>query len=257
MKFAILTTTHKRPELLLRAIKSVQSQTYNDYTHYIVNDSPDCKYGETINSTIENDARIIYTTNAVNLGKNTSLNKVLNKLTADNFDGYIVYLDDDDWLASDCLENFKKNIEKYKAYSWFVSNRVLDTGESLTRNNTRRKGISYFFDYLLFKTFSGDATHCINFSACNSARFPSTIKNGEEWYYFLHVSKKCRDFLYIAEAGTYTEGYSINGQNAAMQSVYSYNTITLFKEKQTMTSLVYLSMRAVRVLFTKRKKFNI
>jgi glycosyltransferase involved in cell wall biosynthesis len=250
MKFAILTTTHQRPELLLRAIESVQNQTYADYAHYIVNDSPEYDYSE-VEQVIAKDQKIVYIKNTQNSGKNASLNTILTELQKSTFAGYIVYLDDDDWLATDCLSDFESAIKAQPATKWFVSDRAFVSGKSITTNKMGSNTISYFTDYLLFKKFRGDATHCINFPSTAFARFPIHIPNGEEWYYFLWVSKVCQKFVYIQSIGTYTNGYSADGQNAAMQKNYKRNTLLLFRERQTSQTCTYLCVRFVKTLFAK------
>lgn len=250
MRFAILTTTHKRPTELLRAIESVRNQKYTEYIHYIVNDSPLCDYSE-VEQAIAQDSKIVYTKNTENRGKNASLNTLLIELQKSTFDGYIVYLDDDDWLAPDCLSDFESAIKTAPDTKWFVSDRTLASGESLTINKTGADTISYFADYLLFKRFTGDATHCINFPSTRSARFPTHIKNGEEWYYFLWVSKACNTFMHTQSVGTYTNGYDASGQNSAMQKNYKVNTRLLFTEKQTIQTFIYLCLRSIRILFNR------
>ena len=250
MKFAILTTTHKRPTELQRALDSARSQSFTDYVHYIVNDSPEHDYSE-VEKNIISDPKIIYTKNTENIGKNASLNKLLGLLAQKWFSGHVVYLDDDDWFAPECLEDFKSEIEKNPNCFWFVSNRVLLEGESLTKNNTGKKFISYFYDYLLSKKFTGDATHCIKFSTVSKTHYPKHIKNGEEWYYFLSISKDYKKFLHIDKPGTYTRGYSTNGQNAVMKQNYRGNTPALFKEVLSPAIFVYLILRTLTLLFKK------
>jgi glycosyltransferase involved in cell wall biosynthesis len=258
MQFAILTTTHKRPAELLRAIVSVQNQKYTEYIQYIVNDSPEYDYSE-VEQVITSDSKIVYTKNTENIGKNASLNSILQTLRSTDFNGYIVYLDDDDWLTPNCLQDFTAAITKNKTESassqWFVSNRSLESDTSLTQNNTGKQRISYFFDYLLFKRLKGDATHCIVFSPAHlgshSAHFPITIKNGEEWYYFLQLARKYESFVYINQIGTYTNGYQPDGQNAAMQVNYKQNTLRLWREQQSLLISVYLLLRLIKTLFRK------
>ena len=250
MKFAVLTTTHKRPTKLLRTITSVRAQSYGEYTHYIVNDSPDYDYSE-IEKIAAEDSNIVYTKNSANIGKNASLNNLLERLAGEDFNGFVVYLDDDDWLTETCLADFKSAIEGNPAKNWFVSNRSLESGESLTVNKTKKTELSYFTDYLFFKRFSGDATHCIKSSQALKGHYPNHIKNGEEWYYFLLVSKYNKVFLYINKNSTYTDGYSEDGLNTYMKKKYYANTKLLFKEKLSVSVVLYLCFRCILVL--KRK----
>jgi hypothetical protein len=64
---------------------------------------------------------------------------------------------------------------------------------------------------LIHRTFTGDTTHCINFQIANNFLFPTRIKNAEEWLYFAQLSIAQGSFKYIPVAGTYSEGYAIDG----------------------------------------------
>jgi glycosyltransferase involved in cell wall biosynthesis len=254
MQFAILTTTHKRPAELLRAILSVQAQSLTSYTHYIVNDSPEYDYSE-VEQTILADSNIVYSKNVKNIGKNASLNSILQTLRSTDFRGYIIYLDDDDWLAPSCLADFAQAISENSSAGWLVSNRALENGISLTQNTTGRQRISYFFDYLLLKRFRGDATHCIAFTSARAgiypAQFPSSVANGEEWYYFLGVARSCGTFVYTNQIGTYTTGYDIGGLTSTTGSSYKQNTLRLLSERQTPSSAIYLLVRLCHSVFRK------
>jgi glycosyltransferase involved in cell wall biosynthesis len=258
MQFAILTTTHKRPSELLRAILSVQAQSLTSYTHYIVNDSPEYDYSEieqTILADSNADSNIVYSKNVKNIGKNASLNSILQTLGSTDFNGYIVYLDDDDWLAPNCLADFTQTISENSSAGWLVSNRALENGISLTQNTTGRQRISYFFDYLLFKRFRGDATHCIAFAPAHAgshpAQFPSTVANGEEWYYFLGVARSYGTFVYTNQIGTYTTGYDAGGLTSTIESSYKQNALRLLSERQTPSSFIYLLLRLCHSVFIK------
>jgi glycosyltransferase involved in cell wall biosynthesis len=226
MRFAILTTTYKRPIELVRAIQSVRSQTHSDYIHYIVNDSPSEDYTEAEKEIIH-DSRIVYLKNENNIGKNKSLNIVLEKLRNEQFSGYLVFLDDDDWLSPECLSDFKDVIEMHKESQWFISNRVFENGESITKSSIQKNKVKYLRDYLVLKRFDGDATHCISSKIALLFDFPKTVKNGEEWVYFSHIAKMSPYFIYSNKPGTITQGYDSEGVSSTYTPKISSG---LFKE---------------------------
>lgn len=110
MKFSIVITTHNRQKLLRRAIESALAQTIHCSVIVVDDCSSDgtqayleekCK---TLVST--GDHRLIYHRNSTNLGHSASVNIGV-KLAEGN---WIKLLDDDDYLAANCLEEMRKAI---------------------------------------------------------------------------------------------------------------------------------------------------
>ena len=237
MKFSIITPTYQRPDKLIRALKSVLDQNFNDWEMIIVNDSPDFDYNlfniflEKNKERINN--RVRYFINDKNKGVNYSRNFALDKI--DKNTDYFTFLDDDDWLNQQTLLKAKEIIEKYPNKDWYVSNRAFSDGRSLTKNNILKESIDYLWDYLITKRFKGDATHFISTKYKNK-RF-SSIKNAEEWFFFIQLSK-C--FLYYNFNSSFTEGYDSTGLNNSIKKKKRLkNTFTLFKESVKYNLLNY------------------
>lgn len=245
MEFRILTTTHKRPELLRRAVESVSSQEYKNYKHIIVNDSPEYDYSD-IETALEKDPNIIYFKNKENIGKNASLNFVLDYLEKETFNGYIIFLDDDDWFSENALQELENHLEKNKV-DWLVTERLV--GDTSPLRAPERK-YDYFKDYLLGKKIVGDKTHIINMRSIASARFSKKVKNGEEWFFFIGLSSL---FEYENFKTTLSEGYMDTGLNKANQDNYIKNTFALMSEIKSIKMFVYLLLRVISIpkkLFT-------
>lgn len=92
----ILMPTYNRPQLLIKAIESIQNQTFSDWRLLVLNDG-----GESVCDLIKDlgDARIDYLELAHG-GKS----KALNRGIADTNEPYIGYLDDDDIYYPQHLE---------------------------------------------------------------------------------------------------------------------------------------------------------
>jgi glycosyltransferase involved in cell wall biosynthesis len=246
MEFRILTTTHKRPELLKRAVLSVSEQEYKNYKHIIVNDSPEYDYSD-IETALEKDPNIIYFKNKENIGKNASLNFALDYLEKESFDGYIIFLDDDDWLSECALKELANHLEKNNV-GWLVTERVVG---NTSPPRAPEKGYNYFKDYLLGKKIVGDKTHIINIKNIAGSRFSKKIKNGEEWFFFIGIPSV---FEYKNFNTTLSDGYMDTGLNNAVQDNYIKNTFALIPEIKSLKMLVYLLLR---VLLIPKKIFNI
>ncbi len=108
MVTVVITTCKRKPEILHRAIKSVEGQTYTNWELIVVDDSPPDwpqrhEVGRTVRSIFSNN-RIVYIENKSNSGACYSRNEGLKLANGE----YIAYLDDDDeWLP----EKLQKQVE--------------------------------------------------------------------------------------------------------------------------------------------------
>jgi glycosyltransferase involved in cell wall biosynthesis len=207
MKFSIITPTYKRATELRRAVDSVCNQTLTNWEMIIVNDSPDdTSYAQF--ESAELDHRVKYFKNNKNMGVNFSRNFALNNISIDST--HVILLDDDDWLSIDTLSHFENLQNKHRDCKWLVSDRVTDTGKSLTHAPKNNSLYSYAYDYLLLKNFRGDATHCIDKNEITNIRFSTSIKQGEEWTFFYELGLRNK-FLYNSFGATISAGYDAQG----------------------------------------------
>jgi glycosyltransferase involved in cell wall biosynthesis len=217
MKFNIITPTHKRKDKLERAVQSVLAQTYKDWELIIINDSPhDESYKEFASSI--NDARIHYHVNPKNEGVNKSRNHALDKLSADS--KWVLFLDDDDYLAPDTLATFSNLILLDKNTKWYMTNRAYKNGKPVTITPEPDAHFTYAWSYLILKRIKGDATHCIETKLITHihARFSQYVKQGEEWLFFYQIGLYTKLF-YHDHNSTITDGYDgVGGLNFRKRS---------------------------------------
>lgn len=110
MKFSVVITTYNRLDLLRRAIDSALGQTIP--CEVVVAD--DCSSDDTQDYILSlcdqlhqsGDFRLIYHRNSINLGHAAAVNAGVGKSSGD----WIKFLDDDDYLAANCLEEMAKAI---------------------------------------------------------------------------------------------------------------------------------------------------
>lgn len=251
MRFSIITPTYKRADLLVRAMQSVQAQTHKDWELIIVNDSPSDSSYTPIAASI-NDARIRYLVNTTNSGVNFSRNRALDNVSANS--AWVIFLDDDDYLAPDALKNFHDLITQNPNYSWFVTNRAFKDGTPLTKIPKSNQVYSYIWNYLILRTIRGDVTHCIRTSTLHRTRFPKHTKQGEEWFFFYQLGLHTKLF-YSDHNSTITDGYEETGLNFRKRDrAQQLEMIFLFFFEATRLGfayrpsfLIYTAMRALRV----------
>lgn len=109
---SVILPTYNRERYIKRAIKSILSQTYQNFELIIVDDSSTDKTPELVSGFSKKDSRIRVVTNKINLG----LVKTLNRGIRNARGKYIARLDDDDnWCDSKKLQKqvdfLEKNIE--------------------------------------------------------------------------------------------------------------------------------------------------
>lgn len=112
---SVIITTYKRPEFLVRAIKSVKVQTYSNFEILIVDDNnPDTEYRketEELMSEFENDNQIKYIKHAKNMNgaaaRNTGIRNAKGK--------YVTFLDDDDVYLPEKITKQVDFLEKNKS----------------------------------------------------------------------------------------------------------------------------------------------
>ncbi|MEN9880942.1 MAG: hypothetical protein RLZZ308_125 [Candidatus Parcubacteria bacterium] len=250
MRFSIITPTHKRRDSLERAIQSVLAQTYTNWEMVIVNDSPT---DPTYQNFVINDPRIHYHKNEINRGVNYSRNYALDHVSTES--NWIIFLDDDDYFAPDTLQTFHTLILTHAKQRWFVTNRALKNGTSLTQFGDDEKTYSYMWPYLISKKLKGDATHCIetNLITHNKITFSTMVKQAEEWFFFYQVGLHT-DMYYFDHNSTISDGYDTqSGLNFRKQQLDKYYTslITIFyeiKSKKILSPfvLIYFLLRIIR-----------
>ncbi len=255
MKYSIITSGYNEPALLKKCMKSVLAQSYDNFEHIIINDSPDYDYSSFDNyqNTLSEPEKlkVKYFVNKKNIGNNASKEFAFTKVSSDS--EYIIFLDHDDWLYPNALEEINKILagedkikKETKVIQWLVTNRSVQ-GKSLTKNNTNKNTINYFWDYLILKKFSGDATHTIKTSLAKKAVFSKNIKNGEEWYYFIQLQN---NFSYFDINTTSSLGYLKTGVTALIKNKYTENTWLIWKEILSFKNIQKLSIFSIlKIIF--------
>ncbi|MGE5456939.1 MAG: glycosyltransferase family 2 protein [Methanococcaceae archaeon] len=100
--FSIITPTFRRPEMLVRNIKSVLSQTFGDYEHIIVDDGNDPATDKIVESFI--DERLILMKHDQPRGAAAAYNSGIKKSRGE----FITFLDDDDEYLPEYLQKINQ-----------------------------------------------------------------------------------------------------------------------------------------------------
>lgn len=98
---SIVIPNFNKGNLICHSLDSLLRQTYKDWEAIVVDDcSTDCSWN-LIQKYVNKDSRIRAFRNETNRGGNYSRNRGERAAKGD----YLIFLDSDDWLADDCIEN--------------------------------------------------------------------------------------------------------------------------------------------------------
>lgn len=110
MKFSVIITTYNRLDLLKRAINSALNQSVECEVIVADDCSSDgtCEYVNKLKEQLplEQQQRLIYLCNSKNSGHAATVNAGIEKAKGE----WIKFLDDDDYLANNCLEEMQRAI---------------------------------------------------------------------------------------------------------------------------------------------------
>jgi len=98
-KVSVIITTHNRPNLLKRAIRSVFEQTYDNFDLHIVDDASDDNTREAVETIVAANDRVFYWRHEERRGLSAARNTGI----ACSDGEYIAFLDDDDAWKPECV----------------------------------------------------------------------------------------------------------------------------------------------------------
>lgn len=106
-------TTRRRPDFLLKTLRSIQRQSISDF-EVIVSDNDTAGSGRAVVEGLH-DARFRYFCNEADLGMNASFNRSLAKARGE----FVVMITDDDPIYPEMLETLKDLVEKHPGYGCY------------------------------------------------------------------------------------------------------------------------------------------
>ncbi|WP_057936052.1 glycosyltransferase family 2 protein [Algoriphagus resistens] len=187
MFFSIVIPFYNRMDYLGYAIESVLNQNYSNWELILVNDSSSDKSVDVVKK--YTDSRIKLISLLVNGGNAKARNEGWKAAVSD----WVVYLDSDDWLESNYLENLYQSIQGYPETSFFWTGvRFINSHSKILKEEfwQPRESLpgSTFFDELRIGTNCGVAfkrelleTH---------QGFDESFKASVDREFFLRISKE-------------------------------------------------------------------
>ena len=137
IKFSIIIPNYNNGIWINKTIESVLNQTYSNWEMYIIDDMSTDNSVDVIKG--YNDRRITLITNNIKLYNGGSRNIGILKAKESNPDGYLLFIDSDDWLANDnVLENLNEFIEDEDLitldYQYYMDYKIKPAGKCSYKN---------------------------------------------------------------------------------------------------------------------------
>ena len=201
-KVSIITASFNYKHYIKETIESVINQTYSDWELLVVDDGSTDNSLDVINSYCQKDERIkLYQhEGGINKGLAETIKLGISKVNSD----WIIFLESDDSITSNYIEEKLKIIEKYPNVNLILNDINMfgdeDVIEEYTSYFKKQKRIfhKYKFPVAMLKPFRSTHTNLIPTFSCvmvkkdvlDNIDFDSPIKKGLDYYLWLQVAKK-------------------------------------------------------------------
>jgi len=186
---SVIIPTYKRdPDTVLRSVKSVLNQTYENIEVIVVDDSPsDFVHRDEVRSVLEDlrDSRLIYIRHDRNMGANQARNTGIMRSTGE----YVAFLDDDDeWMPEklECLiPLFTDGVGLVYSGSYSVS------GDTVKLRDMSLARSGYVFDALMEYNFIGSTSFAIIKKECfeKCGTFLTGLASNQDWELYLRIAR--------------------------------------------------------------------
>lgn len=249
MHFIVITASYNRPDLLVRNIRALQSQTHSDWQQVIIDDASVSDMRE-VYELASNDKRIYLIQLSENRGCNYARNQALEYIKAKNFKGYITLVDDDDYLLPETLFSINQELLTNKNNKWLTADCCYPDGKKASRLSCYGE-LSYIENYMYGKEIKGDLNHFIHTDICSDIRFSQSFKNGQEWSFFCQLSARtslCAINLNVKVIEYLEGGLSNNKVNAQNKIKVYKHKIEVLKDLVSLKKLSYQKLLLAREL---------
>jgi hypothetical protein len=218
-------STRRRPDFLLKTLKSIQRQTVTDFEVIISDNDPEASARAVVEGL--NDPRFHYYCNERDLGMNASFNRSLSKARGE----FVVMITDDDPVYPEMLETLRALAQQHPGYGcYFGGADMLQLNPDIAKFTLHRVGTNSCLAPLPYGTVRAYTTE----------QFPHAFFSGEIGIYMLwsvgmtrreiaqpvglpdYGSPYLGDFTYTATTCAHS-GVVVTNQSLGCQTVHDFN----------------------------------
>jgi glycosyltransferase involved in cell wall biosynthesis len=223
MEVAIFVTNYNHRDYIKDCIKSLQNQSFKNFSVYIIDDSSTDDSIKLIKKSIKDDKRFQLIVNDNNIGKSKSLNKLLQIVKLNNY-RYIGLLDSDDEWKANKLELQIKFLNNNPSLDVSYSEGELIYSSNYKKETWGSKSENFLFsdihrspkhrnedllDELLKGNFIFYSSLLLKTKVFNTIEFNNLIRRSMDWIFLLEVAKKYK-FGYLEQP---LANYRLHGDN--------------------------------------------
>lgn len=183
---SIITPCFNSDAKLIKTIQSVQSQTYQNYEHIIIDDCSTSDLSKDILEIIQNDNKIKYIRRTWNAGAAVTRNRGISEAQGK----YIAFLDSDDIWLPEKLEKQIEFMEKNNLALSYTNYSVVNDRGTYLGDRISPKKLSYLD--LLRVNRIGCLTAMYNVDICGKQYMPNILKR-QDYGLWLQITKKYGD----------------------------------------------------------------
>lgn len=229
MKFSIIIPIYKVEKYLEQCINSVLNQSFIDYELILVDDGSPDLCGKICDNFAENDDRI-----KVIHKKNNGLSSARNDGLKISHGDYIVFLDGDDAMCENALQNISELIEEYlypemiigNIIHWSIGNNeiIVDNSKYMSKQdimNILEINQLYAKDSVQLPWRAYQSIYKKNFLIENNLYFDEQLVGAEDCDYYLKVMQKLKTFRITDIAFV---KYRVNREGSIINTP-SYNSV--------------------------------
>lgn len=235
MRYSIIVPAYNTEKYIDKCLKSIFSNTYKNFEVIIVNDGSTDKTEDIINKYIKKYDNIIYIKQK-NMGLSMARNNGVKNATGD----YLLFIDSDDYVEKNLLENINKNIDDLDVLRYQLnivySDKIIPYEE---KEFNATDGISAFEKIVKYKFIEMAALYVINrkYYLDNNFMFEKDAYHEDYGLLPLVIStaKKVKSINYL--------GYNYVQRDG---SIMSSNDTSKMKKK--MDDMLFLFTKAIKYL---------
>lgn len=235
MKYSIIVPAYNTEKYIDKCLKSIFSNTYKNFEVIIVNDGSIDKTEDIINKYIKKYDNIIYIKQK-NMGLSLARNNGVKKATGD----YLLFIDSDDYVEKNLLENINKNIDDLDVLRYQLNivfnDKIIPYGE---KEFNVTNGIDAFEKIVRYKFIEMAALYVINrkYYLDNNFMFEKDVYHEDYGLLPLVIAtaKKVKSINYL--------GYNYVQRDG---SIMSSNDTEKMKKK--MDDMLFLFTKAIKYL---------
>lgn len=197
--FSIVVTTHSRPILLERALRSITQQQFDDYEIILVADEGSQATYEVAARSLR--ARDTFVKRSGPPGPATSRNIGIN-LSQGQF---ILFLDDDDSHRENCLLDLYQSMAAAKSEVFYFNYETIEElrtdSSPIIKSRTPVDLSSEKIENLLIYNFIPNNAFAINSGVAKKIKFDENLRSHEDWEFLIAIVRDGCNFIHMPVLG--------------------------------------------------------